>query len=578
MSRPKRLTAQAALQMLLEISDSENESEIEEEEELYEVGGDGDVEAEEVQEDREGADEDNGEIEIVSEHSSSDESDGEDPMPVRNYDFTNALGVNYKKEPFPSRRRQRNIVHGSRSLAHPRDEQEAFLLFISEGMIREILRHTNRKASDIRRFAPNIRGFMNNFSYEEICACLGLLLRAGVDRDNMSHIEDLWNPTEGRPIFRAVMSSKRFCFFLRCLRLDNFRDRPARLANDRLAAVRSIWEQFLSNLRRHYEPHETLTVDEQLVGYRGSIPGRTYIPSKPAKYGLKVFWLAEARSGYALNAKIYSGKDRDAPPHRNLGMDIVMELTAPYFNTGRDIVTDNYFTSHQLAVSLLQQGLTLLGTIRSQRKEVPTQMKSKQRPVETTIFAHDHDNKIVLVSYIPKRNKNVLLLSSSHSGEETVQNNKPALILDYNQGKGGVDQLDQNVDEFTCRRKTVRWPLIVFYNILDVAAFNGFLLMKKDHPRTNRKDFLRNLAYQLVQKHAKARHSLNKHLSQHIISAGVLLAFRPPNQCSLRRQIENSVQHCHMCYKNTRSKCEVCSKPVCPTHRVVVKSCKCQSC
>ena len=372
---------------------------------------------------------------------------------------------------------------------------------------------------------------------------------------------------------------KRFCFFLRCLRLDNFRNRPARLVHDRLAAVRSIWEQFLTNLQRHYEPHETRTVDEQLVGYRGTIPWRTYIPSKPAKYGLKVFWLAEARSGFALNAKIYSGRDRDAPPHRNLAMDIVMELTAPYFNTGRDIITDNYFTSHQLAVSLLQQGRTLLGTIRAQRKEVPAQMKSKRRPVETTIFAHDHDNKIVLASHIPKRSKNVILLSSSHSGEEVVENNKPAMILDYNQGKGAVDQLDQNVDEFTCRRKAVRWPLIVFYDILDMASFSAFLLMKSDNPRTQRKHFLRNLAFQLVKDHAKLWHSRNRHLSQHSVSAGVLLGFRPSIQSSPpQQQVHNSVQHCHVCYKNTRSKCESCHRPVCPSHRILVKSCKCQFC
>ena len=60
--------------------------------------------------------------------------------------------------------------------------------------------------------------------------------------------------------------------------------------------------------------------------------------------------------------------------------------------------------------------------------------------------------------------------------------NKLALILDYNAGKTAVDQLHQNVEEFTCRRKTVRWPLVVFYNLLDVAAYNAYLLMKADDP------------------------------------------------------------------------------------------------
>ena len=233
------------------------------------------------------------------------------------------------------------------------------------------------------------------------------------------------------------MSLNRFVFFLRCARFDNYRSRPQRLETDRLAAISDIWKQFVSNLRRHYIPGETLTLDEQLVGYRGCIPGRTYIPSKPSKYGLKVFWLAEAHTGFALNAIIYTGRERNAAPHRNLGQDVVTELVRPYYTTGREVVTDNFFTSHSLAVALLEQNITLLGTIRPHRREIPEQLKSKRREVGSNTFAHDHENKIVLVSHIPKRNKNVILLSSSHCGNSVIpeEKNKPAMILDYNSGK-----------------------------------------------------------------------------------------------------------------------------------------------
>ena len=69
-----------------------------------------------------------------------------------------------------------------------------------------------------------------------------------------------------------------------------------------------IWEMFLPKLHRFYKPTDTLTVDEQLLGYRGKIPGRTYLPSKPRKYGLKIFWICEADSGFALNAHVYIGR------------------------------------------------------------------------------------------------------------------------------------------------------------------------------------------------------------------------------------------------------------------------------
>jgi hypothetical protein len=247
----------------------------------------------------------------------------------------------------------------------------------------------------------------------------------------------------------------------------------------RIAAINDIWVPFVEKLRLYFIPRAILTVDEQLLGYRGYIPGRTYIPSKPRKYGLKIFWLCDADSGYALNAQMYLGKENNAI-HHNLGLDVVLSLSQPYYNTGREIVTDNFFTSYSLAKTLLEKNLTLLGTIRNHRKEIPDRLKNKNRPVSSTEFSFDHEHGIMLASYIPKRNKNVILLSSSHCSNATVEGNKPALILDYNYGKKGVDQFDQNIEEFTCRRKTVRWPLLLFFNMLDVAAFNGYLLMKFD--------------------------------------------------------------------------------------------------
>ena len=91
-----------------------------------------------------------------------------------------------------------------------------------------------------------------------------------------------------------------------------------------------------------YIPNEVLTVDEQLVGHPCKIPGRTYMPSKPRKYGVKFFWLCEATTGFALKDMIYSGREFNSEPHRNLANDIVMKLCLVYFGAGRDIFVDRY--------------------------------------------------------------------------------------------------------------------------------------------------------------------------------------------------------------------------------------------
>ena len=85
------------------------------------------------------------------------------------------------------------------------------------------------------------------------------------------------------------MSINRFQFFFGAIRFDNFRNRSQRLDQCRLAAVNDIWQLFVE---KFYVPAEILTIDEQLLGYRGQIPGRTYtyLPSKPRRYELKIFW------------------------------------------------------------------------------------------------------------------------------------------------------------------------------------------------------------------------------------------------------------------------------------------------
>ena len=136
----------------------------------------------------------------------------------------------------------------------------------------------------------------------------------------------------------------------------------------------------------------------------------------------------------------------------------VLKLTEPYYNTNRNVFVDRYFTSHSLIVELLQNGLTCTGTIPSNRRDVPTSIKSSRRiqPLASR-FIWDHEHRIVLCSYCPKKNRNVLLMSSFHTNNNIDierQDQKPEIILDYNAGKSGVDIMDSRVADFACRRKT----------------------------------------------------------------------------------------------------------------------------
>ncbi|KAI3351310.1 hypothetical protein L3Q82_005847 [Scortum barcoo] len=98
------------------------------------------------------------------------------------------------------------------------------------------------------------------------------------------------------------------------------------------------------------------------------------------------------------------------------------------------------------------------------------------RPLHSSIFVFTE--KATVVSYCPKRNKNVLVMSTMHTEASlsTREDMKPQMILDYNSTKGGADNLDKVTATYSCQRKTARWSLVIFYNTVDVSAYNAYVL------------------------------------------------------------------------------------------------------
>ena len=125
-----------------------------------------------------------------------------------------------------------------------------------------------------------------------------------------------------------------------------------------------------------------------------------------------------------------------------------------------------------------------MGTIRKNKPELPPEMVStKERKPFTTIFGLQQD--CMIMSYCPKRNKIINLLSTLHSEPEVDTSNeqrKPKIIPTYNETKAGVDTTDQMTRTYSCKRKTRRWPLLVFRNMLDISAINAYIIWKALNP------------------------------------------------------------------------------------------------
>ena len=93
----------------------------------------------------------------------------------------------------------------------------------------------------------------------------------------------------------------------------------------------------------------------------------------------------------------------------------------------------------------------------------------------------------MLVSYSPKRNKTVVFMSTMHNQVEIDKNldsraKKPYTVLDYRSTEGAVDTFDQMIGAYSCARKTKRWPMRLFYIMIDTACVNAFVASGMQSP------------------------------------------------------------------------------------------------
>ncbi|CAD7091433.1 unnamed protein product [Hermetia illucens] len=107
------------------------------------------------------------------------------------------------------------------------------------------------------------------------------------------------------------MTLKKFKLINECIRFDDKEQRKGIRSRDKLAPIRNVYDKWVNRLKMCYTVGKNVTVDEQLVPFRGRCPFTQYIPSKPHKYGIKIWCLCDASTYYAWNLEVYTGRDRN---------------------------------------------------------------------------------------------------------------------------------------------------------------------------------------------------------------------------------------------------------------------------
>lgn len=151
---------------------------------------------------------------------------------------------------------------------------------------------------------------------------------------------------------------------------------------------------------------------------------------------------------------------------------------------------------------------------------------------------------------------------------------KPEIVLFYNSTKGGVDTVDQMCGNYTVQKRTKRWPLVIFYQLLNIAGINSNVIYNATHvDGENRRIFLKNLSMNLMKPYLCMRAKIPN------LSLEVKQFLRPyrPNDEPIEMNPNKTRGRCIQCgrkkNRTTTITCQSCSQPACKEHVVTTHVC-----
>ena len=100
-----------------------------------------------------------------------------------------------------------------------------------------------------------------------------------------------------------------------------------------------------------------------------------------------------------------------------------MRVMSPYLKKGRNVTTDNFFTSSSLARKLKAKDTSIVETVSHTRREIPAVLAMERAPLHEATLLRNGDGA-TLTLYQGKVNKNIPLLSTLHSTTDIGTNRK----------------------------------------------------------------------------------------------------------------------------------------------------------
>ena len=404
-----------------------------------------------------------------------------------------------------------------RNLPPDKKAIDFFELFFTERLYRLIVRETNRYArQEQQRLGKDLH--WRELTIDEFRTWLGLYFAMGLAQK--PSISAYWerNKITSTPAFGKTLPRQRFGSILRFLHfVDNNSAPPREEERDRLFKIRPVIEELRRQFQLNYIPSREISIDETMVNFKGRKFFRQFLPSKPIRFGFKLFTLAESKSGYIWNFEVYTGRKGEA--EQNQTKNVVVRLMSPLEDKGYRLFTDNFYTSPDLFFTLRERCIQACGTVRPNWKDLPKEIMDHKLPLVKNlprggslfrqkgelIAATWKDKKPVhLISTVPVGNAmdTAKRKVKENGAWEEKEFQCPAANKMYNEYMGGVDLSDQRIATYKKHLKTSTWYLALFYHCLEQCCLNAFIAEQATpahvKPKRTQLQFREDLMSQLI--------------------------------------------------------------------------------
>ena len=378
-----------------------------------------------------------------------------------------------------------------------------FDMYWTDAVVDRIVIETNRYARAVLpsqdNELPRTKGGRSwkDVNRVEIRGWLGICILMGCKR--LPCVRQYWFRSEPFlycSLISSIMTLDRWEDIMRCLHLvDNsciVRD-VSDPRFDRIAKTRWLVDMFVKVSRDIHNLEREITVDECVIPYKGRYCFiRQFMPDKPVRFGIKVWFLASSKSRFVWQMEVYFGEGTRAGPH-GLGYHVVERMVRGLENRGHCLVIDNFFASVNLFHELMCKGIWATGTVRRTSKNLPGGLYREPNTNvrgSMVIWNHVHrqmgvvswqDKKLVTLlstAAVPwEPNSKVLRRIPGLRGQLVVPSSP--MHRQYVEYMRGVDVTDQLRGNYSSQLRCHKWWVKVFHLIVDQTMVNCYVTWVK---------------------------------------------------------------------------------------------------